>query len=137
MFYSERKTFHVFFTPLLDIQEWNTCFYGSQNLSLYIFIRKIISMAFRFLLFLHFTYNGICFLSFWLNRHPCRQAFWNLLLGKDAKKCRNISDMFKRKRKFSVVFEHFSRLHVIFWVLRIYPGNQFETYLVKRILVCS
>ena len=35
-------------------------------------------------------------------------------LTKDAKKCRNINDMFKRWRTFSVVFELFSRLYVIF-----------------------
>ena len=63
----------------LDIQEQNTCFYGCSNLSLYIFIRKIIPVALRFLLLFHFTYNGIPLLSFWLNRYPCRQASWNLL----------------------------------------------------------
>ena len=68
-----------FLTAFLDIKEQNTCFYGCLNLSLYIFIRKIISMAFRFLLLFHFTYNGVSLLSFWLSRYPCRQAFWNLL----------------------------------------------------------
>ena len=29
--------------------------------------------------------------------------------AKNAKKCRNISDMFKRLRKFSVVFEPFPK----------------------------
>ena len=36
-------------------------------------------MAFKFWLLLHFTSYGTCLLSFWLNRRPCRQAFWNLL----------------------------------------------------------
>ena len=73
--------FHAFFTTCLDIQEQNTCFYGCLNLSLYIFIRKIISMAYRFYYILfHFTYNGVSLLTFWLNRYPCRRVFWNLLI---------------------------------------------------------
>ena len=40
---------------------------------------KIISIAFRLLLLLHFNSNGVCLLSFWLNRHPCRRAFWNFV----------------------------------------------------------
>ena len=67
------------FTTFLDIQEQNTCFYGCLNLSLYIFIRKIISMAFRFVLLFHFNYDGVTLLSFWLNRYPCWQAFWKLI----------------------------------------------------------
>ena len=55
---------HAFFTAFLDIQEQNTCFYDCLNRSLYIFIRKMISMAFRFLLLFHFTYNGVSLLSF-------------------------------------------------------------------------
>ena len=76
--YGERKMFHDFFTAFLDIHEQNTS-YGCLNLSLYIFIRKIISGAFRFLLIFHFSCNGVSLLSFWLNRYHCRQAFWNLL----------------------------------------------------------
>ena len=72
--------FHAFFTAFLEIKEQNTCFYGCLNLSLYVFIRKIISVAFRFLLLFHFTYNGVSLLSFWLSRYPCRWAFWNLLV---------------------------------------------------------
>ena len=63
----------------MDIQEQNTSFYGCLNLSLYIFIRKVIPMAFRFSLLFHFTYKGVSSLSVWLNKYPCRQAFWNLL----------------------------------------------------------
>ena len=36
-------------------------------------------MAFRFSLLFHFTYKGVSSLSVWLNKYPCRQAFWNLL----------------------------------------------------------
>ena len=79
IFYRGRETFYAFFTTFLGIQEHNTCFYGCLNLSLYIFIRKIISMAFRFLLIFHCTYNGVSLFSFWLNRYSCRQAFWDLL----------------------------------------------------------
>ena len=40
--------------------------------------KLIISMAFRFSLLFHFTYNGVSLLSFQLNRSPCRRAFWLL-----------------------------------------------------------
>ena len=56
--------FHAFFIAFLDIQEQNTCFYGCLNLSLYRFVRKIISIAFRFLLLFHFTVNDVSLLSF-------------------------------------------------------------------------
>ena len=68
-----------FFTAFLDIQVQNTCIYGCLNLPLYIFIRNINLMAFRFLLFFHCTYNGASLLIFSLNRYPCRRAFWDLL----------------------------------------------------------
>ena len=81
--YRESKTFHAFFLQhFWTFKNKILAFMAVMNLSLYIFIRKEISMAFRFLLLFHFTYIGLSLLSFWLNIYPCRQAFRNLLYRK-------------------------------------------------------
>ena len=91
-------------------------------------------MAFRFLLFFHFIYNGVSLLSFWLNRHPCRGAFWNLL-NTIKTKLKKLCKPFLRHlltTRFITNSIRNSTIHILGWVLWVKaPRNTNNRFFVK------